>query len=317
MKNFQIISDVEKDLHHETASEIKRYLESHEKCAKIVGSSSEVTQIDWADLVIVLGGDGYVIQAAKRFAGSHVPIFGVNFGTLGFLTEVEKPRIQKALYEILSGNYEVEKRMALTGRVQKTSVGEAIGIAINEFIIGKQDFGHMITANVYVDDELMDTYVADGILVSTPTGSTAYNLSAAGPVLVPSMEAMIITPICPHSLNKRSLVVSSDSKLRIEVGKTKENYQDEAAIRGDGQMLWTVSTGDVVWIEKAKETFEPLYRFCKSTGQNGRILPNSIMRPAIEAVSGIKLGNARLPLAPPTDEEMKVTLGILKDIGKI
>ena len=227
MKNFQIISDVEKDLHHETASEIKRYLESHEKCAKIVGSSSEVTQIDWADLVIVLGGDGYVIQAAKRFAGSHVPIFGVNFGTLGFLTEV-----------------------------QKTSVGEAIGIAINEFIIGKQDFGHMITANVYVDDELMDTYVADGILVSTPTGSTAYNLSAAGPVLVPSMEAMIITPICPHSLNKRSLVVSSDSKLRIEVGKTKENYQDEAAIRGDGQMLWTVSTGDVVWIEKAKETFD-------------------------------------------------------------
>ncbi len=107
MKNFQIISDVEKDLHHETASEIKRYLESYEKCAKIVGSSSEVTQIDWADLVIVLGGDGYVIQAAKRFAGSHVPIFGVNFGTLGFLTEVEKPRIQKALYEILSGNYEV------------------------------------------------------------------------------------------------------------------------------------------------------------------------------------------------------------------
>lgn len=98
--------------------------------------------------------------------------------------------------------------------------------------------------------------MADGILVSTPTGSTAYNLSAAGPVLVPSMEAMIITPICPHSLIKRSLVVSSDSKLRIEVGKTKENYQDEAAIRGDGQMLWTVSTGDVVWIEKAKETFD-------------------------------------------------------------
>ena len=110
-------------------------MESHGKCAKIVGSSSEVTQIDWADLVIVLGGDGYVIQAAKRFAGSHVPIFGVNFGTLGFLTEVEKPRIQKALYEILSGNYEVEKRMALTGRVQKTSVGEAIGIAINLSLI--------------------------------------------------------------------------------------------------------------------------------------------------------------------------------------
>lgn len=256
MKNFFIISDAEKDLKQETAGEIKRYLESHGKYAKIVGSSSEINDKDWADMAIVLGGDGYVIQAAKRFAGAGVPIFGVNFGTLGFLTEVEKPRITQALNEILAGRYEVEKRIALTGRLQKPSVGEAIGLAVNEFIIGKQDLGHMITAKVFVNDELMDTYVADGILVSTPTGSTAYNLSAAGPVLAPTVEAMIITPICPHSLNKRSLVVSSDSKLRIEVGKTKENYQDEAAIRGDGQMLWTVSTGDVVWIEKAKETFD-------------------------------------------------------------
>ena len=256
MEKFFIISDVEKDLQHETANEIKRYLESYGKYAKIVGSSSGIEEKHWADMAIVLGGDGYVIQAAKRFAGSGVPILGVNFGTLGFLTEVEKPRIKQALNEILAGRYEVEKRIALTGRLQKPSVGEAIGLAVNEFIVGKQDLKHIITAKVFVDGELMDTYVADGILVSTPTGSTAYNLSAAGPVLVPTMEAMIITPICPHSLNKRSLVVSSDSKLRIEVGKTKENYQDEAAIRGDGQMLWTVSTGDVVWIEKAKETFD-------------------------------------------------------------
>ena len=150
----------------------------------------------------------------------------------------------------------VEKRMALTGRVLRKSYGEEIGLAVNEFIIGKQDFGHMITTRVYVDDELLDTYVADAILVSTPTGSTAYNLSAAGPVLAPGMEAMIITPICPHSLNKRSLVVSADAKLRIEVGRTKEQYPDEAAIRGDGQMLWTVSTGDIIWVEKADTTFD-------------------------------------------------------------
>lgn len=256
MEKFYIISDAEKDLRHETAAEIKRYLESHGKYAKIVGSSSQVEEERWADIAIVLGGDGYVIQAAKRFAGTGVPILGANFGTLGFLTEVEKPKIQQAVEEVLAGHYEVEKRIALTGRLQKQAVGEAIGLAVNEFIIGKQDFGHMITAMVYVDGELLDTYVADGILVSTPTGSTAYNLSAAGPVLAPTMEAMIITPICPHSLNKRSLVVSSDSKLRIEVGKTKENYQDEGTIRGDGQMLWTVSTGDVVWIEKARETFD-------------------------------------------------------------
>lgn len=259
MENFIIISDAEKDVQHEAAEEIKRYLASHGKCAKIVGSSAQIGKDKWADMAIVLGGDGYVIQAAKHFAGEAVPILGVNFGTLGFLSVVEKPRIYQALDDILKGDYEVECRMALTGRLEKAAAGEAIGLAVNEFIIGKQDFGHMITAEVYVDDELLDTYVADGILVSTPTGSTAYNLSAAGPVLAPGMEAMIITPICPHSLNKRSLVVSSDSRLRIEVGRTKENYKDEAAVRGDGQMLWTVSTGDVIWIEKAKETFDMVH----------------------------------------------------------
>lgn len=259
MENFIIISDAEKDIGHETAEEIKRYLASHGKCARIVGSSAQIGKENWADMAIVLGGDGYVIQAAKHFAGEGVPILGVNFGTLGFLTVVEKPRIHEALDDILEGNYQVEKRMALTGHLEKAASGEAIDLAINEFIIAKRDFGHMITAEVYVDDELLDTYVADGVLVSTPTGSTAYNLSAAGPVLAPGMEAMIITPICPHSLNKRSLVVSSDSRLRIEVGRTKENYKDEATIRGDGQMLWTVSTGDVIWIEKADATVDMVH----------------------------------------------------------
>ncbi len=256
MTNFFILSDAKKDHNFETAEEIKRYLENNRKCARIIKVPAPAGGESWADMAIVLGGDGSMIQAAKRFAGKGVPILGVNFGTLGFLTEVEKPKIRTALDSVLAGKFMVEKRMALTGRVLRKSYGEEIGLAVNEFIIGKQDFGHMITTRVYVDDELLDTYVADAILVSTPTGSTAYNLSAAGPVLAPGMEAMIITPICPHSLNKRSLVVSADAKLRIEVGRTKEQYPDEAAIRGDGQMLWTVSTGDIIWVEKADTTFD-------------------------------------------------------------
>lgn len=252
--NFYIISGGKKEQNFETSEEIKRYLEKHGKCARIEKMFATVGQEDWADMVIVLGGDGSMIQAAKHFAGRGIPILGVNFGTLGFLTEVERPKIKKALDSILAGRYEVEKRMALTGRLQGDD-SEA-RLAVNEFIIGKQDFGHMITTRVYVDNELMDTYVADAILVSTPTGSTAYNLSAAGPVLAPGMEAMIITPVCPHSLNKRSLVVSAETRLRIEVGQTKEQYHDEAAVRGDGKMLWTVSTGDIIWIEKAVTTFD-------------------------------------------------------------
>lgn len=254
--NFYILSDAKKDCNFETAEEIKRYLENNKKYAKIIKVPAPAGGENWADMAIVLGGDGSMIQAAKRFAGKGVPILGVNFGTLGFLTEVERPKIRKALDSILAGRFMVERRMALTGRVLRKSYGEEIGLAVNEFIIGKQDFGHMITTRVYVDDELLDTYVADAILVSTPTGSTAYNLSAAGPVLAPGMEAMIITPICPHSLNKRSLVVSAEAKLRIEVGKTKEQYPDEAAIRGDGQMLWSVSSGDIIWVEKADTTFD-------------------------------------------------------------
>ena len=259
MDNFIIISDAEKDIGHETAEDIKRYLESYGKCARIVGDLAQIGGEIRTDMAIVLGGDGSVIQAAKRFAGESLPILGVNFGTLGFLTVVEKPRIHQALDDILRGDYEVEKRMALMGRLEKAASREETALAVNEFIIGKQDFGRMITAEVYVDNDLLDTYVADGILVSTPTGSTAYNLSAAGPVLAPGMEAMIITPICPHSLNKRSLVVSSSSQLRIELGRTKENYKDKATIRGDGQVLWTVSTGDVIWIEKAGATFDMVH----------------------------------------------------------
>jgi NAD+ kinase len=253
MNHFYIISNAEKDINHESAEEIKRYLENYEKCARIVGNSSEITDCTWADMAIVLGGDGSVIQAAKRLAGYPVPILGVNFGTLGFLTEVERPRIRQALDALMSGDYELEQRMALSCRMNP---GESWHLAVNEFIIGKQDFGHMITAKVYLDGNLLDTYVADAVLISTPTGSTAYNLSASGPVLAPDMQAMIITPICPHSLNKRSLVVSSQAKLRIEIGRTKEKYEDEAAVLGDGQRIGTVTTGDVIWIERARETFD-------------------------------------------------------------
>lgn len=256
MDHFYIISNGEKDINHESAEEIKRYLENHEKYVKIVGDPSEITDSSWADMAIVLGGDGSVIQAAKRLAGKGIPILGVNFGTLGFLTEVERPRIRQALDAVMSGDYELEQRMALTCWLEPGASETECHLAVNEFIIGKQDFGHMITARVFVDDSLLDTYVADAVLISTPTGSTAYNLSASGPVLAPGMEAMIITPICPHSLNKRSLVVSSQAKIRIEIGKTKENYEDEAAVLGDGELSGTVTTGDVIRIEKARETFD-------------------------------------------------------------
>ncbi len=253
MKTFCIIVNEEKDAGRSVANVIRSYLEKYESCVTIYNYTEDFSISSETDMAIVLGGDGTVIQAAKKLAGKKVPILGVNLGTLGFLTEVERPRMYQALDAILSANYSTEKRMVLSASIE---TGENKRLAINEIIVGKNDIGRMITMSVWVNDELMDTYVADGVLVATPTGSTAYNLSAGGPVLSPNMEAFVITPICPHSLNKRSLVVSSRDSIRIQVEKTREGYIDEAAVRCDGESLWTAQTGDVVYIKKAEESFD-------------------------------------------------------------
>ncbi len=253
MKTFCIIVNEEKDAGLSVAHVIRSYLEKFESCVTIYNYMEDYTVSSDTNMAIVLGGDGTVIQVAKKLAGKGVPILGVNLGTLGFLTEVERPRMYQALDAILSGNYSIEKRMVLSGSVES---GKDESLAVNEIIVGKRDIGRMVTMSVWVNDELQDTYVADGVLVATPTGSTAYNLSAGGPVLSPNMEALVITPICPHSLNKRSLVVSSGDSIRIQVEKTRESYIDEAAIRCDGERLWSIQTGDVVYIQKARESFD-------------------------------------------------------------
>lgn len=253
MKKFCLIVNEEKDTGLSVANVIKSYLEKTKNCVKIFSHREDFCLEDDTDLAIVLGGDGTVIQVAKKIAGKNIPILGVNLGTLGFLTEVEKPRMYQALDMLLSGRYSIEKRMVLSGSIES---GVERSLAVNEIIVGKRDIGRMITTSVWVNDELMDTYVADGVIVATPTGSTAYNLSAGGPVLSPNMEALVITPICPHSLNKRSLVVSSSDSIRIQVEKTRESYVDEAAVRCDGEILWNACTGDVVYIQKAEEFFD-------------------------------------------------------------
>lgn len=253
MKQFCLIVNEEKDKEHSVANVIKSYLEKSEHCVKIVSHRENICPEEETDMAIVLGGDGTVIQVAKKIAGMNIPILGVNLGTLGFLTEVEKPKLYYALDAVMSGHYSIEKRMILAGA---TLSSEERSLAVNEVIVGKKDLGRMITLSVWVNDELMDTYVADGVIVATPTGSTAYNLSAGGPVLSPNMEALVITPICPHSLNKRSLVVSSGDSIRIQVERTRESYVDEATVRCDGEVLWSIQSGEVASIRKAEESFD-------------------------------------------------------------
>ncbi len=258
MENIVVLFDKKKKPGYETANEIKRYLEDAVDSVTLVSEVTEISR-DGADIVLVLGGDGTVIQAAKQVAGQDIPILGINFGTLGFLTEVERPRLHQALDELLKGNYNRETRMALTCEIHLSEGSRTVGPVINEFVVCKRDFGHMVTTSVYVDDKYVDTYSADGILISTPTGSTAYNLSAQGPILAPDMEALIITPICPHSLSKKPLIVSSSCTIRLRIDRTKAAFDDEAAIRGDGILLGEATSGDEFIIRKAAETFDMIH----------------------------------------------------------
>ncbi len=253
MNRFCIVANTEKDVGYEVAKKIKSYLELKGKQVRIVSNADVICKEDGIHAAIVLGGDGTMIQASKTLARFQIPLLGVNLGTLGFLTEIEKNNMITVIDEVLAGDFYIQKRIALTGQAVIQGKERAIGLAMNDFIIGKRGFGRIITMSVFVNDELVDTYVADGILIATPTGSTAYNMSAGGPILSPEMEALIITPICPHALNKRSIVVAAGDRIRVQVEQTRSDMKDLATISGDGQLLSDASTGDTIEVCMAED----------------------------------------------------------------
>ena len=158
--------------------------------------------------IIVLGGDGTLLQAARDVVHKDIPLIGINLGTLGFLAEVDKNSIYPALERLLTDDYELEERMMLEGRIYRGE--ELIGkdIALNDIVIGREGHLRVIRFKNYVNDAYMNSYNADGIIISTPTGSTGYSLSAGGPVVSPSASMMIMTPIAPHTMNTRSIILS-------------------------------------------------------------------------------------------------------------
>lgn len=202
------------------------------------------------ECAIVLGGDGTIIQAAIDLVHKNLPILGINTGNLGFLTEVEENRMDEALERLIADEYTVESRMMLKEQKmfhQAHSVSSCY--ALNDMVISKRGDCRLITVRVLVNGELADVYRADGLIVSTPTGSTGYNLSAGGPVMSPGTHAMVVTPICAHSLNKRSLVLDASDRITLQIGQTKESGRDQAVFTVDGRNVGELATGDELEIE--------------------------------------------------------------------
>lgn len=203
------------------------------------------------DFAVIFGGDGSIIAAARNLSESNVPVIGINLGKLGFLAEFSVSEIEDCFDDILKGTAPIEKRMMLGCRVFNEGRERFSSAAVNDVFITAGPPFRMIELKIAVDDQPVANCVSDGLIISTPTGSTAYNVSAGGPILAGSMEAMVITPICPHSLSFRPIVISADST--VEVVGTRVNEGTTVSI--DGQISLGLAVEDVVRVKKQSSDF--------------------------------------------------------------
>ncbi len=201
-----------------------------------------------SDAIVTLGGDGTILRAADTLQGREIPILGINVGHLGYLTEINrKEDIRAALDALLSGNYIPDTRKMIRGRVYRQGQMIAEGLALNEILLSRKNGISIVRYNIFYNGKELGDYSADGIIVSTPTGSTAYNLSAGGPIVSPTAPVHILTPICAHSLNGRAIVLNNTRM--IEVYAKSEN----SVLAFDGENIVDLEVGDVIRIYKAEE----------------------------------------------------------------
>jgi NAD+ kinase len=202
-----------------------------------------------ADLVVVFGGDGTMLHAARKFAPSGMPVVGINVGKFGFLSEATVAESRQVLDDILGGRYQVGERMMLHCRLERSGQAVLDTPGLNDAVISRTSLSRLITIDLLVDGELVTTYRADGLIVATPVGSTAHSLAASGPLLLPELEAFVVSPICPHTLSNRPIVLPPDSVLEMVPRGGAEN----PALTVDGQVYRTLQEGDTVRVRRAEQ----------------------------------------------------------------
>ena len=259
MKKFLIATNSLKDENLILTSKISDYIKIHGgQVLSVTGDSKngmfyeDGNDSDF-DCVIALGGDGTILKAGRDLRHLNIPIVGVNLGTLGFLAEIEPDQIFPVIDRLMKDEYELEPRMNLKGMVYKKNQENPIveDIAMNDIVVSRAGFSRIIGLKVYVNGKVIDIYEADGIIVSTPTGSTGYNLSAGGPIVSPKTDLIILTPISPHSLTAKSMIFSSEDEVIVEVLKMRKAQEEESIVSFDGQEGTKLSAGDRIVVHKA------------------------------------------------------------------
>lgn len=254
MDCFYIIPNKLKDKDYTITNEIRDYIESKGKVCYVSEKDREGhiipgTVPEDAQCGLVLGGDGTLIRAVRDLGDISLPLLGINLGTLGYLTDVELKDYKEALARLFDGEPEVEERMMLEGHFRDGKTD----IAINDVVLAREGKVRIVSFHIYVNGTLLNTYHADGVILSTPTGSTGYNLSAGGPVVEPTAQMIVITPICSHALNTSSVVLSADDTIEVEICEGRYGRQEQVSLCFDGAEQTTLVTGERVVIKKSQK----------------------------------------------------------------
>lgn len=261
MKHFYLIANEVKDPDGFYTRKITGYLEARGAEVNYVDNRrlsqdlhrSNVHKWDGNDCILVLGGDGTLLRAARNMIDRDIPLLGINLGTLGYLAEVEIAAIDEALDKLLADRFTREERMMLAGQVKRQDVTED-NFALNDIVISRCGSLQVLTFQIYVNGQFLNSYSADGMIVATPTGSTGYNMSAGGPIVEPGARLLLMTPICPHTLNTRSIVLAPEDEIRIEIPAGKDGLLQTVEASYDGSHKTRLKTGESIVIRRADKT---------------------------------------------------------------
>lgn len=264
MEHFLIISNVDRDPEHKNADEIASYIRETGKVCEVVEVSRGADFDETLDTIenkitndiecaLVLGGDGTIIQVAGALAKNNIPLLGINLGRLGFLAEVDRDMIFEAVDKIMNNDFYLEERMMLEGMYQYSGCNAKRALALNDIVITRSGPMRVIDYDIYVNDKLLTTINGDGVVISTPTGSTGYSMSAGGPIVEPGANIIVITPISAHKLNSRPIVLSPGDEITVCIASEKYDNNAIAGVSFDGGITYEMDKGDKVIVKKAKE----------------------------------------------------------------
>jgi len=258
MKNFLIITNKQKDKKLILSGHVRSVIESRGAACQIYyeykkDDTDPIMIPEGTDCILVIGGDGTILNAASRLIGSNIPLLGINRGTLGFLADIDVHELEMTIDDLLADRYQLEKRIMLRADVFRDSQCIRSYTVLNDVVVSRADFGRVVGLSVLINGTLSDSYRADGVIVCTPTGATGYNLSAGGPIINPTCKNFVITPICPHSLATRSVVLAKEDTVIIEVEDLRGTKKEQAVVSFDGKEGIHIRAGDQVHVKRAEE----------------------------------------------------------------